>query len=90
MGGKELPWFVLRVRVWITFFFFFYCFCFSPIKDIHDVIKLTVLDDNGDKAPNFLGKVAIPLLNVSMSTVSHGNMYVTGFFFIGQGLLFNI
>ncbi|XP_028286013.1 multiple C2 and transmembrane domain-containing protein 2 isoform X2 [Parambassis ranga] len=35
-----------------------------PIKDIHDVVELTVLDENGDKAPNFLGKVAIPLLSV--------------------------
>ncbi|XP_076590146.1 multiple C2 and transmembrane domain-containing protein 2 isoform X1 [Chaetodon auriga] len=35
-----------------------------PIKDIHDVLELTVLDENGDKAPNFLGKVAIPLLTV--------------------------
>ncbi|XP_056138461.1 multiple C2 and transmembrane domain-containing protein 2 [Lampris incognitus] len=35
-----------------------------PIKDIHDVIELTVLDENGDKAPNFLGKVMVPLLSV--------------------------
>ncbi|GLD58668.1 multiple C2 and transmembrane domain-containing protein 2-like isoform X1, partial [Lates japonicus] len=35
-----------------------------PIKDIHDVVELTVLDENGDKTPNFLGKVAIPLLSV--------------------------
>ncbi|TNN00916.1 hypothetical protein fugu_012162 [Takifugu bimaculatus] len=35
-----------------------------PIKDIHSVIQLTVLDENGDKAPSFLGKVAIPLLTV--------------------------
>ncbi|KAM9351988.1 LOW QUALITY PROTEIN: multiple C2 and transmembrane domain-containing protein 2 [Symphorus nematophorus] len=35
-----------------------------PIKDIHDVIELTVYDENGDKAPNFVGKVAIPLLTV--------------------------
>ncbi|XP_034391397.1 multiple C2 and transmembrane domain-containing protein 2 isoform X3 [Cyclopterus lumpus] len=35
-----------------------------PIKDIHDVIEFTLLDENGDKAPNFLGKVAIPLLTV--------------------------
>lgn len=58
------------------FFFFFYSwrlyvnasyhvFQLRPIKDIHDVVKLTVFDDNGDKAPNFLGKVAIPLLSVS-------------------------
>lgn len=42
-----------------------YVFHIRPIKDIHDVVKLTVFDDNGDKAPNFLGKVAIPLLSVS-------------------------
>ncbi|KAK1888400.1 Multiple C2 and transmembrane domain containing protein 2 [Dissostichus eleginoides] len=35
-----------------------------PIKDIHDVIVLTLLDENGDKAPNFLGKVDIPLLTI--------------------------
>uniref|UniRef100_A0A8C7ZLV2 Multiple C2 domains, transmembrane 2a n=1 Tax=Oryzias sinensis TaxID=183150 RepID=A0A8C7ZLV2_9TELE len=35
-----------------------------PIKDINDVVELTVLDENGDKSPNFLGKVAIPLLSV--------------------------
>ncbi|XP_069567253.1 multiple C2 and transmembrane domain-containing protein 2-like isoform X2 [Brachyistius frenatus] len=35
-----------------------------PIKDIHDVIELTVLDENGDRAPNLLGKVVIPLLSV--------------------------
>ncbi|KAK2842232.1 hypothetical protein Q5P01_012432 [Channa striata] len=35
-----------------------------PLKDITDVIELTVLDENGDKSPNFLGKVAIPLLTV--------------------------
>uniref|UniRef100_A0A3B5B0R5 Multiple C2 and transmembrane domain-containing protein 2-like n=1 Tax=Stegastes partitus TaxID=144197 RepID=A0A3B5B0R5_9TELE len=35
-----------------------------PIKDIHDVVELTVLDENGDKASNVLGKVAIPLLTV--------------------------
>lgn len=31
-----------------------------PIKDIHDVIEITVLDESGD----FLGKVAVPLLSV--------------------------
>ncbi|XP_028306543.1 multiple C2 and transmembrane domain-containing protein 2 isoform X2 [Gouania willdenowi] len=35
-----------------------------PIKDIHDVVELTVWNENGDKAPDFLGKVAIPLLTV--------------------------
>ncbi|XP_068170218.1 multiple C2 and transmembrane domain-containing protein 2 isoform X2 [Antennarius striatus] len=36
-----------------------------PIKDMHDIIELTVLDENGDKTPNFLGKVAVPLLTVN-------------------------
>lgn len=36
-----------------------------PIKDIHDVLEVTVLDEDGDKAPDFLGKVAIPLLSVN-------------------------
>jgi hypothetical protein len=39
--------------------------CFSPIKDIHDVLEVTVFDEDGDKPPDFLGKVAIPLLSVS-------------------------
>lgn len=30
------------------------------------MIQLTILDENGDKAPSFLGKVAIPLLTVSI------------------------
>lgn len=47
--------------------FIYYClhFCSSPIKDIHDVLEVTVFDEDGDKPPDFLGKVAIPLLSVS-------------------------
>lgn len=37
----------------------------SPVKDIHDVLELKVFDEDGDKAPDFLGRVAIPLLSVS-------------------------
>ncbi|XP_051580121.1 multiple C2 and transmembrane domain-containing protein 2-like isoform X2 [Myxocyprinus asiaticus] len=36
-----------------------------PIKDMHDILVVTVYHDDGDKAPDFLGKVAIPLLSVS-------------------------
>ncbi|KAM9069585.1 multiple C2 and transmembrane domain-containing protein 2 isoform 6-T9 [Sarcophilus harrisii] len=35
-----------------------------PIKDIHDVLEVTVFDEDGDKPPDFLGKVAIPLLSI--------------------------
>uniref|UniRef100_A0A8C7VUM9 Multiple C2 domains, transmembrane 2a n=1 Tax=Oncorhynchus mykiss TaxID=8022 RepID=A0A8C7VUM9_ONCMY len=35
-----------------------------PIKDIHDVLELTVFGEDGDKAPDLLGRVAIPLLTV--------------------------
>uniref|UniRef100_A0AAV2LKK0 C2 domain-containing protein n=2 Tax=Knipowitschia caucasica TaxID=637954 RepID=A0AAV2LKK0_KNICA len=35
-----------------------------PVKDIHDILMVTVFDEDGDKAPDFLGKVAIPLLSI--------------------------
>ncbi|XP_069766611.1 multiple C2 and transmembrane domain-containing protein 2-like isoform X2 [Narcine bancroftii] len=34
------------------------------IRDIHDVLEVTVFDEDGDKPPDFLGKVAIPLLAI--------------------------
>ncbi|KAM3877092.1 multiple C2 and transmembrane domain-containing protein 2-like [Diretmus argenteus] len=34
-----------------------------PVKDIHDVLVVTIFDEDGDKPPDFLGKVAIPLLS---------------------------
>ncbi|XP_067873876.1 multiple C2 and transmembrane domain-containing protein 2-like isoform X2 [Heterodontus francisci] len=34
------------------------------IRDIHDVLDVTVFDEDGDKPPDFLGKVAIPLLSI--------------------------
>ncbi|XP_056317043.1 multiple C2 and transmembrane domain-containing protein 2 isoform X2 [Danio aesculapii] len=34
-----------------------------PVKDIHEVLEVTVFDEDGDKAPDFLGKVAIPLVS---------------------------
>uniref|UniRef100_A0A9J7Z178 Multiple C2 domains, transmembrane 2b n=1 Tax=Cyprinus carpio carpio TaxID=630221 RepID=A0A9J7Z178_CYPCA len=37
-----------------------------PVKDIHEVLEVTVFDEDGDKAPDFLGKVALPLLSVSI------------------------
>ncbi|XP_060223314.1 multiple C2 and transmembrane domain-containing protein 2 isoform X1 [Meriones unguiculatus] len=44
-----------------------------PIKDIHDVLEVTVFDEDGDKAPDFLGKVAIPLLSIR---IGQPNCYV--------------
>uniref|UniRef100_A0A9J8BKT1 Multiple C2 domains, transmembrane 2b n=1 Tax=Cyprinus carpio carpio TaxID=630221 RepID=A0A9J8BKT1_CYPCA len=35
-----------------------------PVKDIHEVLEVTVFDEDGDKAPDFLGKVALPLLSI--------------------------
>ncbi|XP_014430897.2 multiple C2 and transmembrane domain-containing protein 2 isoform X2 [Pelodiscus sinensis] len=35
-----------------------------PVKDIHDILEVTVFDEDGDKPPDFLGKVAIPLLSI--------------------------
>lgn len=35
-----------------------------PIKDLHDSLEVTVFDEDGDKPPDFLGKVVIPLHSV--------------------------
>ncbi|XP_074517106.1 multiple C2 and transmembrane domain-containing protein 2 isoform X2 [Sebastes fasciatus] len=35
-----------------------------PVRDIHDVLVVTIFDEDGDKAPDFLGKAAIPLLSI--------------------------
>ncbi|XP_061621045.1 multiple C2 and transmembrane domain-containing protein 2-like isoform X5 [Phyllopteryx taeniolatus] len=35
-----------------------------PVRDIHEVLLATIFDEDGDKAPDFLGKVAIPLLSI--------------------------
>ncbi|XP_011607838.2 multiple C2 and transmembrane domain-containing protein 2 isoform X1 [Takifugu rubripes] len=35
-----------------------------PVRDIHDVLVVTVFDEDGDKAPDFLGKAAVPLLSI--------------------------
>ncbi|XP_067105611.1 multiple C2 and transmembrane domain-containing protein 2 [Osmerus mordax] len=35
-----------------------------PVKDIHDILEVTVFDEDGDKPPDFLGRVAIPLLSI--------------------------
>lgn len=37
----------------------------SNVKDIHSVLEVTVYDEDRDRSADFLGKVAIPLLNVS-------------------------
>ncbi len=44
------------------------CLC-SPVKDIHDALIVTIFDEDGDKAPDFLGKVAIPLLSVHTTSL---------------------
>lgn len=38
--------------------------CCSRVKDIHEVLEVTVYDEDRDKKVEFLGKVAIPLLKV--------------------------
>nr|XP_057944773.1 multiple C2 and transmembrane domain-containing protein 2 isoform X2 [Doryrhamphus excisus] len=35
-----------------------------PVRDIHEVLLVTIFDEDGDKAPDFLGKVAVPLLSI--------------------------
>ncbi len=49
----------------------------SPVKDIHEVLEVTVFDEDGDKAPDFLGKVALPILSVSAEHWHHLLKYLT-------------
>ncbi|XP_023673047.2 multiple C2 and transmembrane domain-containing protein 2-like isoform X1 [Paramormyrops kingsleyae] len=35
-----------------------------PVKDIHENLEVTIFDEDGDKPPDFLGKVLIPLLSI--------------------------
>ncbi|XP_026130165.1 multiple C2 and transmembrane domain-containing protein 1-like isoform X2 [Carassius auratus] len=37
------------------------------VKDIHSVLEITVYDEDRDRSADFLGKVAIPLLNIRNS-----------------------
>lgn len=39
----------------------------SNVKDIHSVLEVTVFDEDRDRSADFLGKVAIPLLYVSVT-----------------------
>ncbi|XP_068609455.1 multiple C2 and transmembrane domain-containing protein 1 [Brachionichthys hirsutus] len=34
------------------------------VKDIHSVLEVTVLDEDGDRSADFLGRVAVPLLHI--------------------------
>jgi Ca2+-dependent lipid-binding protein len=36
----------------------------SDVKDIHDVLEITVYDEDKDHKYEFLGKVVIPLLKI--------------------------
>ena len=40
-----------------------FLFC-SNVKDIHDILEISVYDEDKRGAPDLLGKVAIPLLQV--------------------------
>jgi hypothetical protein len=37
---------------------------FSSVKDIHEVLEVTIYDEDPNKKVEFLGKVAIPLLKI--------------------------
>lgn len=46
------------------------CVCLSNVKDIHSVLEVTVFDEDRDRSADFLGKVVIPLLRVSLRQVN--------------------
>ena len=41
--------------------------------DIHDVLDITVFDEDKRGAPEFLGRVVIPLLQVTIATLILGS-----------------
>ncbi len=43
----------------------------SNVIDIHSVLEVTVYDEDRDRSADFLGKVAIPLLNVSFELADY-------------------
>ena len=43
--------------------------CFSNVNDIHSVLEVTIFDEDKHGSPEFLGKIAIPLLKVSTSVM---------------------
>lgn len=53
------------------------------MKDIHSVLEVTVYDEDRDRSADFLGKVAIPLLNVSQRQIS---LHVFFFFSLGDNI----
>lgn len=57
-------------HVFSVLFSFFCVRVCSNVKDIHSVLEVTVYDEDRDRSADFLGKVAIPLLNVSQSYIS--------------------
>lgn len=57
---------VFNISQWLLHLpLFFSSSSTSNVKDIHSVLEVTVYDEDRDRSADFLGKVAIPLLNVS-------------------------
>ena len=50
-------------------------YCFRTIWDIHDVLEITVYDEDKRGAPEFLGKVKIPLLQVKTPLLQVKHLY---------------
>ena len=41
-----------------------YSLHFRPVFDIHDIVNISIFDEDRRGAPEFLGRVGIPLLSV--------------------------
>lgn len=60
LSCKLLILFCFIFYVYLNYCYYYYC---SKIKDIHEVLEVTIYDEDKDRC-EFLGKVAIPLLKV--------------------------
>lgn len=72
MHDEIAPSLSLYVAHIVLFLCHWFCLCVwsSNVKDIHSVLEVTVYDEDRDRSADFLGKVAIPLLNVSQRQIS--------------------
>lgn len=52
---------IILLNLFNIFYFFFMC---SNVKDIHDLLEISVYDEDKRGAPDLLGRVSIPLLHV--------------------------
>ena len=71
-----------RLDVWLRVMMMMMMMNGSVVTDIHAVLEVVVFDENPDKKAVFLGKIAIPLLRVSIHPLT--NIVSSKFFIVSN------